>query len=130
MIMPLWAHPLRHKILGHTRLSNGNGAVIQGKRSSSLSLGILDSVIVSKVLTNLGLSSTLRNLLLEGGALHSISWIVGSISVSSLEFDQVINILKVSLFLGILHLLAAMILRVRRNLKEGDKIAAYLESIP
>ena len=71
-----------------------------------------------------------EGLLHEGGALHSISWIVGSISVSSLEFDQVINILKVSLFLGILHLLAAMILRVRRNLKEGDKIAAYLESIP
>ena len=66
-----------------------------------------------------------EGLLHEGGALHSISWIVGSISVSSLEFDQVINILKVSLFLGILHLLAAMILRVRRNLKEGDKIAAY-----
>ncbi|MDI1494948.1 MAG: V-type ATPase subunit I [Cenarchaeum symbiont of Oopsacas minuta] len=71
-----------------------------------------------------------EELLHEGGALHSISWLVGSISVANLDFEQVINILKVSLFLGILHLLAAMILRVRRNLKEGHKLVAYTESIP
>ncbi len=71
-----------------------------------------------------------EDLLHEGGALHSFSWIVGSISVSELNFEQVINILKVSLFLGILHLLAAMVLRVRRNLKAGRKLVAYLENIP
>ena len=40
--------------------------------------------------------------------LHSISWIVGVLSVAELTFDQVIDILKVSLFIGIIHLLWAM----------------------
>ena len=33
-------------------------------------------------------------LLHEGGPLHSISWLIGSISVAELTFDQVIMILK------------------------------------
>ncbi|MFB5609960.1 MAG: V-type ATPase 116kDa subunit family protein, partial [Nitrosarchaeum sp.] len=48
-----------------------------------------------------------EGLLEEGGALHSVSWIVGILSVAELTFDQVINILKVSLFIGIIHLVWA-----------------------
>ncbi len=66
----------------------------------------------------------------QGGALYSLSWIVGILSVAELSFDQVINILKVSLFLGIIHLVWAMILRVRRLAKEGHKIVLYMEAIP
>jgi len=47
----------------------------------------------------------LEGLLDEGGALHSVSWIVGILSVAELTFDQVIDILKVSLFIGIVHLM-------------------------
>ena len=69
-------------------------------------------------------------LLKEGGPLYPISWLVGAITVAELTFEQVIDILKVSLFLGIVHLLWAMILRIRKLLRAGHKIAAYMEAIP
>ncbi len=71
-----------------------------------------------------------EGLLEEGGALHSVSWIVGILSVAELTFDQVINILKVSLFIGIVHLVWAMALRVIRLLKEGHKMVVFTEAIP
>lgn len=71
-----------------------------------------------------------EGLLKEGGPLYPISWIVGILSVAELTFEQVIDILKVSLFLGIIHLVWAMILRVRRNMREGHRLVAFLESIP
>lgn len=69
-------------------------------------------------------------LLEEGGVLHSVSWIVGILSVAELTFEQVINILKVSLFIGIVHLVWAMTLRVIRLLKEGHKFVVFTEAIP
>ncbi len=71
-----------------------------------------------------------EGLLEEGGALHSVSWIVGILSVAELTFEQVINILKVSLFIGIVHLVWAMVLRVIRLLKEGQKMVVFTEAIP
>ena len=71
-----------------------------------------------------------EGLLEEGGALHSASWIVGILSVAELTFDQVINILKVSLFIGIIHLVWAMVLRVRRLAQEGHKLVMFTEAIP
>ncbi|MEK6870346.1 MAG: V-type ATPase 116kDa subunit family protein [Thermoproteota archaeon] len=71
-----------------------------------------------------------EGLLEEGGALHSVSWIVGILSVAELTFDQVINILKVSLFIGIIHLVWAMVLRVRRLSQEGHKLVMFTEAIP
>ena len=71
-----------------------------------------------------------EGLLEEGGALHSVSWIVGILSVAELTFDQVINILKVSLFLGIVHLVWAMILRVKRLAEKGQKLVMFTEAIP
>ena len=69
-------------------------------------------------------------LLEKDGPLHSVSWIVGILSVAELTFDQVIDILKVSLFLGIIHLVWAMILRVKTQIKQGHKFVAFMESIP
>jgi V/A-type H+-transporting ATPase subunit I len=71
-----------------------------------------------------------EGLLQEGGALYSVSWIVGILSVAELTFDQVINILKVSLFIGIVHLVWAMVLRVIRLLKDGHKMVVFTEAIP
>jgi V/A-type H+-transporting ATPase subunit I len=70
----------------------------------------------------------LEGLLEEGGALHSVSWIVGILSVAELTFDQVINILKVSLFIGIVHLVWAMVLRVKRLAAEGHKFVMFMEA--
>ena len=71
-----------------------------------------------------------ESLLKEGGPLHSVSWLVGVLSVAELTFEQVIDILKVSLFLGIVHLVWAMILRIRRHLQQGHKLVVYMEYIP
>lgn len=70
------------------------------------------------------------DLLAPGGALHGASWIVGILSVAELSFEQVINILKVSLFLGIVHLVWAMVLKMQSLLRRGEKVALYLEAIP
>ncbi|MGQ0772514.1 MAG: V-type ATP synthase subunit I [Nitrososphaerota archaeon] len=64
------------------------------------------------------------------GPLESVSWIVGVISVAELTFDQVITILKVSIFLGIIHLVWAFMLRIRRLKREGHTQAIILEAIP
>ncbi len=71
-----------------------------------------------------------EGLLAEGGALYPVSWIVGILSVAELTFDQVINILKVSLFIGIVHLVWAMVLRIRRLAAEGHKLVMFTEAIP
>ena len=69
-------------------------------------------------------------LLQVGGPLHSIEWIVGAISVAELTFEQVIMILKVSVFLGVIHLAWAFLLRIHRFWKKGNKDAMFLEAIP
>jgi len=71
-----------------------------------------------------------ESLLHEGGPLYSISWIVGSISVAELTFEQVIMILKVSIFLGVIHLGWAFILRIHRFWRTGNKEAMFFEAIP
>ena len=71
-----------------------------------------------------------EGLLEQGGALYSVSWIVGILSVAELTFDQVINILKVSLFLGVVHLVWAMALRMQRLAQTGQKLVLYMEAIP
>jgi len=71
-----------------------------------------------------------ESLLHEGGPLHSISWLVGAITVAELTFEQVIMILKVSIFLGVIHLGWAFILRIHRFWRTGNKTTMYFEAIP
>jgi V/A-type H+/Na+-transporting ATPase subunit I len=56
--------------------------------------------------------------------------ILGLLNVSELTFDQVIKILKVSVAIGIVHLLMAMGLRLYKNMKEGNKLFVYTHDIP
>lgn len=74
--------------------------------------------------------AAVESLLEEGGPLHSIKWLVGVISVAELNFEQVIRILKVSIFLGIVHLVWAFILHIRRLHRRGDKLTMFTEAIP
>jgi len=69
-------------------------------------------------------------LLQVGGPLHSIEWIVGAISVAELTFEQVIMILKVSIFIGVIHLAWAFLLRIHSFWKKGNKDAMFFEAIP
>jgi len=71
-----------------------------------------------------------ESLLHEGGPLYSISWLVGAISVAELTFEQVIMILKVSIFLGVIHLGWAFILRIHNFWRTGNKDAMFFEAIP
>jgi V/A-type H+-transporting ATPase subunit I len=71
-----------------------------------------------------------EGLLEKGGVLYPVSWIVGILSVAELTFDQVINILKVSLFIGIIHLVWAMVLRVKGLAQHGHKLVMFTEAIP
>jgi V/A-type H+-transporting ATPase subunit I len=71
-----------------------------------------------------------ESLLHEGGPLHSIDWLIGAISVAELTFEQVIMILKVSIFLGIVHLGWAFILRIYGYWRTGDKDTMIFEAIP
>ncbi len=71
-----------------------------------------------------------ESLLREGGPLHSIDWLIGAISVSELTFEQVIMILKVSIFLGVIHLGWAFILRIHNYWRTHDKDAMIFEAIP
>ena len=71
-----------------------------------------------------------EDLLHEGGILYPIADFIGIISVAELTFEQVIMILKVSIFLGIVHLTWAFLLRIRRYIREGRKIELYFEAIP
>ena len=72
----------------------------------------------------------LEAMLHEGGPLHSISWLVGAISVAELTFDQVIMILKVSIFIGVIHLGWAFLLRIHNFWRTGNKDAMFFEAIP
>ncbi len=71
-----------------------------------------------------------ESLLKEGGPLHSIDWLIGAISVSELTFEQVIMILKVSIFLGVIHLGWAFLLRIHNYWRTGDKDTMIFEAIP
>ena len=69
-------------------------------------------------------------LLHVGGPLHSIEWLVGAISVAELTFEQVIMILKVSIFIGVIHLGWAFLLRIHSFWRTGNKDAMFFEAIP
>jgi len=69
-------------------------------------------------------------LLHEGGPLHSISWLIGAISIAELTFEQVIMILKVSLFLGVIHLSWAFLLRIHNQIRNKERDALIFEAIP
>ena len=61
--------------------------------------------------------------------LHGIPFI-GILQVSELSFDQVIMVLKVSIAIGIIHLVSAFVLNIRRNLRGGKKLEVYTHNIP
>lgn len=55
---------------------------------------------------------------------------VGVLSVSELTFDQVVKILKVSIAIGIVHILMAFFLRLWTHIKQGNKMMIFYNDIP
>jgi V/A-type H+-transporting ATPase subunit I len=56
--------------------------------------------------------------------------LVGALNVSELTFDQVIKILKVSVAIGIIHILMALFLRLRKDILEKNKLVIFTHDIP
>ena len=56
--------------------------------------------------------------------------LVGALNVSELTFDQVIKILKVSVAIGIIHILMALFLRLRHDILEKNKLLIMTHDIP
>ena len=144
MIALMWPifYGLMFADMGHGLLLMGMGLLFKVKGQGTLSRwGMLIAISgASAAIAGVGAGEAfgfhldhmgpLEGLLEKGGALHSVSWIVGILSVAELTFDQVINILKVSLFIGIVHLVWAMVLRVKRLAAEGHKFVMFMEAIP
>ena len=144
MIALMWPifYGLMFADMGHGLLLMGLGLLFKVKGQGELSRwGMLIAISgASAAIAGVGAGEAFgyhldhmgpfEGLLEEGGALHSASWIVGILSVAELTFEQVINILKVSLFIGIVHLVWAMTLRIIRLLKEGHKLVVFTEAIP
>jgi len=65
-----------------------------------------------------------------GFVLQPLDGLVGALNVSELTFDQVVNILKVSVAIGIVHLLMAMLLKLRADILERNKLAVLTHDIP
>ncbi|MCV0393423.1 MAG: ATPase [Nitrosopumilus sp.] len=144
MIALMWPifYGLMFADMGHGLLLMGLGLLFKFKGQGELSRwGMLIAISgASAAIAGVGAGEAFgyhldhmgpfEGLLEEGGALHSVSWIVGILSVAELTFDQVINILKVSLFIGIVHLVWAMTLRIIRLAKEGHKLVVFTEAIP
>lgn len=144
MIALMWPifYGLMFADLGHGLLLMGLGLLFKVKGQGVLSRwGMLIAISgASAAIAGVGAGEAFgyhldhmgpfEGLLEEGGALYSISWLVGILSVAELTFDQVINILKVSLFIGIVHLTWAMVLRMQRLAQAGQKLVLYMEAIP
>ncbi len=144
MIALMWPifYGLMFADMGHGLLLMGMGLLFKVKGQGALSRwGMLIAISgASAAIAGVGAGEAFgfhldhmgpfEGLLEEEGALHSVSWIVGILSVAELTFDQVINILKVSLFIGIVHLVWAMVLRVKRLAAEGHKFVMFMEAIP
>ena len=128
--------------LGHALLLMGFGLLFKFKGQGTLSRwGMLiaisgGSAAIAGLFTGEAFGFHIEHLapfeylLHEGGPLQSFSWLIGVISVAQLSFEEVIVILKVSIFLGIIHLVTAFILRIKRLLREGERTPVFLEAIP
>ena len=144
MIALMWPifYGLMFADVGHGLLLMGLGLVFKLKGQGNLSRwGMLIAISgASAAIAGVGTGEMFgfhidhiqpfEGILEEGGALHSVSWLVGAISVAQLDFDQVIMILKVSLFLGIIHILWAFALHIKKLYQDGQKTTMFTEAIP
>jgi len=55
---------------------------------------------------------------------------IGVLNISELTFVQVVKILKVSVAIGIVHLLLAFFLRLHKDIKDGNKLFVWFHDIP
>jgi V/A-type H+-transporting ATPase subunit I len=121
--------------LGHGLLLFGLGMLIRQRGNGTLRTWgtLLAASGAAAALAGLGTGEFFGFHIIQLPVLSAIaqkSQIIGVLSVSELSFDQVIKILKVSVAIGIVHLLLAFFLRLQKNIKDGNKLFVLTHDIP
>ena len=122
--------------LGHGLLLFGLGMLIRQRGAGTLRTWgtLLAASGAAASLAGLGTGEFFGFHIKEIAVLSSIfaplSNFIGVLNVSELTFDQVIKILKVSVAIGIVHLLLAFFLRLRKNIQDGNKLFVLTHDIP
>ena len=122
--------------LGHGLLLFGLGMLLRHRGNGSIRTWgtLLAASGAAASLAGLGTGEFfgfhLSELAILGPIFAPAKGIIGVLNVSELTFDQVIKILKVSVAIGIVHLLMAIGLRLYKNIKEKNKLFAYTHDIP
>jgi V/A-type H+/Na+-transporting ATPase subunit I len=121
--------------LGHGLLLFGLGMLIKQRGNGSVKTWgtLLATSGAAAALAGLGTGEFfgfhLKELALLGPLFSHLPF-VGVLNVSELTFDQVVKILKVSVAVGIIHLLMAFFLRLRKNIQDGNKLFVLTHDIP
>jgi V/A-type H+/Na+-transporting ATPase subunit I len=121
--------------LGHGLLLFGLGMLIKQRGNGSVKTWgtLLATSGAAAALAGLGTGEFfgfhLKELAILGPLFSHLPF-VGVLNVSELTFVQVVKILKVSVAVGILHLLMAFFLRLRKNIQDGNKLFVLTHDIP
>ena len=122
--------------LGHGLLLFGLGMLIRQRGNGTLRTWgtLLAASGAAASLAGLGTGEFfgfhIHELAILSGLFAPLGNLVGVLNVSELSFDQVIKILKVSVAIGIVHLLIAFFLRLQKNIKDGNKLFVLTHDIP
>src|SRR5919206_4441576 len=122
--------------LGHGLLLFGLGMLIRQRGAGTLRTWgtLLAASGAAASLAGLGTGEMfgfhLSELAILAPIFAPLSNFIGVLNVSELTFDQVIKILKVSVAVGIVHLLLAFFLRLRKNIQDGNKLFVLTHDIP
>ena len=121
--------------LGHGLLLFGLGMLIKQRGNGSVKTWgtLLATSGAAAALAGLGTGEFfgfhLKELAILGPLFSHLPF-VGVLNVSELTFVQVVKILKVSVAVGIIHLLMAFFLRLRKNIQDGNKLFVLTHDIP
>ena len=122
--------------LGHGLLLFGLGMLLRQRGNGSITTWgtLLAASGAAAALAGLGTGEFFGFHIIEIGILKPVfeplGSIVGVLNVSELSFDQVIKILKVSVAIGIVHILIAHFLRVDKDIRDGNKNFLLFHDIP
>jgi V/A-type H+/Na+-transporting ATPase subunit I len=121
--------------LGHGLLLFGLGMLIKQRGNGSVKTWgtLLATSGAAAALAGLGTGEFfgfhLKELAILGPLFSHLPF-VGVLNVSELTFVQVVKILKVSVAIGIIHLLMAFSLRLWKNIQDGNKLFILTHDIP
>src|ERR671930_975898 len=122
--------------LGHGLLLFGLGMLIRHRGAGSLRTWgtLLAASGAAASLAGLGTGEFfgfhIKEIAVLSALFAPLSNFIGVLNVSELSFVQVVKILKVSVAVGIVHLLLALFLRLHKDIQDGNKLHIFLHDIP